>query len=165
MQHYRVPTRLLDWTESPLVALYFAVERCSPNDGALWMLNPLELNRVSRISPDYDRYVPSFDDDTVSNYLPSVLRAEYTTRRDPIAVIGPRNTSRMQAQLGVFTIIHRDATPVECVGDKNHIRKFRIPANAKCEIRKELHLLAVTQFQLFPDLQGLGDFLGGNRNV
>ncbi len=50
MQHYRLPTRLLDWTESILVALYFA---CADNairqreDGALFALNPIKLNMLS----------------------------------------------------------------------------------------------------------------------
>src|SRR5262245_33980240 len=44
MQHYGVPTRLLDWTESPLIALYFAIvdddPRSEKRDGALWVLYP-----------------------------------------------------------------------------------------------------------------------------
>ena len=160
MQHYRVPTRLLDWTESPLVALYFAVDTGHETDGALWILDPTRLNSASRISPDYDRYIPSFEDDATLNYLPSSLRAETISRLEPIAVIGPRNTPRMQAQLGVFTVIHRDPIAIEDVSDHGHVRKYSIPKDAKDTLRKELSTLTVNKFQLFPDLQSLGEILG-----
>lgn len=110
MQHHGVPTRLLDWTESPLMGLYFAVENPDEDeyDGALWVLRPTALNAVSNISPDYPKYIPNFDDNILQNYTPTALASEKVTRMNPIAVIGPRSTPRMQAQLGVFTVIHRD---------------------------------------------------------
>lgn len=47
-QHYGLPTRLVDWTESPLVALHFAVteESRDDTDGALWVLSPSRLNSL-----------------------------------------------------------------------------------------------------------------------
>ena len=166
MQHYRVPTRLLDWSESPLVALYFAVVPHGHSDGAVWVLEPTTLNRASNIVPDDENYIPNLEDeDILNNYLPGVIQAERRSRLQPIAIIGPRNTQRMQAQLGVFTIMHREPIPVEQVGNGEHMRKLIIPHGAKHELRKELALLAIDKFQLFPDLQSLGDILRGDSDA
>jgi hypothetical protein len=51
MQHYGAPTRLLDWTTNILVSLYFATDPRGPQDkdGALWLLNPLTLNKYAGV--------------------------------------------------------------------------------------------------------------------
>lgn len=158
MQHYRLPTRLLDWSESPLVGLYFAVENTKEDssDAALWCLDPRALNQHANIEPKLSGDIPSFSDDEIlENYLPSKVAAERNTKLKPAACIGPRNSRRMYAQQGVFTITHMSPTPIEEVGDRNHIKKLRIPAASKETIRKELKFLGITKLSLFPELENV----------
>ena len=162
MQHYGVSTRLLDWTESPLIATYFALNDENQNknaDGRLWILLPVELNKLSNILPDYSYDIPSFEDEILNNYEPETLASETTSKLFPIATIAPRNSTRMQAQMSVFTISHKDQTPIEQLGDKNHIWCYNIPQSSKQTIMSELKILGITKFQLFPELSSIGHIL------
>jgi hypothetical protein len=47
MQHYNVPTRMLDWTENLLFALYFAVDACGVGQGEVFLLAPRRLNEIA----------------------------------------------------------------------------------------------------------------------
>ena len=77
-QHHGVPTRLLDWTRSPLVATYFAVENTSACDAAVWVIWGMNPNEVRPKSP--------FD-------IKKVMRVS------PLAI-----TPRVQSQSSVFTV-------------------------------------------------------------
>lgn len=163
MQHYGVPTRLLDWSESPLVALYFAVENLEKHgsdDGALWLLYPSELNKNARINnKEEEGFIPSFDDEELESYSVESLKSNSRIQLLPVATIATRNNARIQAQLGVFTIHHHENIPIEDVGDKNHTVKFVIPAASKERIKNQLALLGYTKFQLFPELSSIGDII------
>ena len=162
MQHYGVPTRLLDWSESPLVALYFSVGSLEGEDGALWILKPSELNKHAHIrTAEVDGHVPSFHDEELQNYTIESLRSPDRSNLYPLATIATRNSTRIQAQLGVFTIHHRDPVPIENVGDRSHVRKLRIASGRKATLRRELALLGFSRFQLFPELESVGDILRG----
>lgn len=159
MQHHGAPTRLLDWSESPLVALYFAThdEHISEDlDGAIWFLNPIELNKNISIN-EYDNFIPAYSDkDIIGTYDPEYMKQNTRIQNKPVAMIATRNNPRIQAQQGVFTIHHLDFTPIEDIGDKNHIKKFTIPASAKKSLKKELKMLGITHLQLFPELDSIG---------
>lgn len=156
MQHHRAPTRLLDWTESPLVALFFAVvdESAAHNnvDGALWCLDPISLNKEARLRFAHELELPAFGrDEEINAYLPDRLNNGIADL-NPIAVIAPRSSRRMAAQLGTFTITHRTHTPIEEVGENRHAWRLIIPAAAKPNITEEIFYLRYSELTLFPDL-------------
>lgn len=162
MQHYGLPTRLLDWSESPLVALYFAVGEDgghAAHDAALWCLRPSELNKKANIEDGSEEFfIPSFDDEELENYsLESLASGPKRTRLLPIATIATRNNARIQAQLGVFTIHHLDEVAIEKIGDGSHVEKYTIPASARPIIQKQLSLLGFSKFTMFPELASIGD--------
>jgi hypothetical protein len=154
MQHHRAPTRLLDWSESPLVALYFALQdkKHDDADAVIWCLDPCELNKHSGHAPAFDLDILSFGiDDQLNLYLPSAVN-ERVNRLKPVAAIGPRNSARMVAQSGTFTVMHFQPTAIEEIENKNHIWRFVIPLDSKKIIREELELLGVSEHSIFPDL-------------
>jgi len=161
MQHYGVPTRLLDWTESPLTALYFSVidEKKDDTDAALWSLKPTELNKIANISTSEKNFIPSFDDDELKMYTVEKLSSNPRNKLAPIATIATRNSPRIQAQLGVFTIHHLDDKAIEDFCAVDEVCKYRVPAKAKKNIRKELELLSINKFTLFPELSSIGETL------
>lgn len=161
MQHYGVPTRLLDWSESPMTSLYFAIsdEDNEDNDSALWMLKPIELNKLANIKTSEKNFIPSFDDEYLKNYNIQNVNSNKNLEMSPLATIATRNNSRIQAQLGVFTIHHLDKKPLDEFCSNQEIIKYRIPKDSKSVLRKELDLLSVNKFSLFPELSSIGEIL------
>ena len=158
MQHYGVPTRLLDWTENPLIGLYFAVneEKHYDKDGVLWGLLPKSLNKQYR--PSYAEELPYFGvDDFIDLYLPKNMALERSSRLEPIAAISARESRRLFAQLGVFTITHREVIPIEEAGDKQHVWRLVIPKEEKGNILNELAYLGVNKLALFPELPSVAE--------
>lgn len=163
MQHYGVPTRLLDWSESPLISMYFAVEDWveKPNtDAALWCLWPTALNQNANIIDKVEgQYIPSFEDDELQSYTVDSLRQNTRLELFPVATIATRNNARIQAQMGTFTIHHNKKIAIEEVGDQSHVVKYVIPHADRELLAEELKLLGMTRFSLFPELASVGAIL------
>jgi hypothetical protein len=104
-----------------------------------------------------DRDLPIFEDDDkhLHNYLPSVVASEQQTRLTPAAGIAVRHSKRMQAQHSVFTVTHRDQSPIESVGNGRHIGRYIIPASAKPRIRRQLEALRIDRLSVFPELDNV----------
>lgn len=158
MQHYGVPTRLLDWSENPLTALYFS-SFPSPEDeqdGALWVLKPVLLNSLANISnSDEPNYLPSFDDPEIEGYTLQNVSSNPRISLKPAATIATRNNARIQAQAGVFTIHHKSPQAIEDL-EGEHVQKLVIPAASKIRVRRQLKSLGFTRFHLFPELESVG---------
>lgn len=144
MQHYGIPTRLLDWTENPLVALYFAVEKYKKEkDGTLWLLKPKKLNKLSISSEN----TPLYNDDQIKQHM----SGQSVHQKKPAAILASRNTSRIKSQEGVFTI-HLDNGESIDKDYETYLLKIKIPHNFKGDISNQLQKLGINEFRLFPEL-------------
>jgi len=173
MRHYKLPSRLIDWTENPLIGLYFAVcmresEKIPTTDGVFWCLLPVHLNNWALAWPNDDNHLPMFtenkteysspENETISLYLPSSVQnvtSKEINMRPPAAGICPRTNQRMQAQFSVFTIHHANKIPLESAGDGTHIWRYRIPAGSKDAILNDLKIMGISKRTIFPELDNV----------
>lgn len=162
MQHYGAPTRLLDWTESPLIALYFAV-RDNPGyyDSAVWMLDPYEMNR--RVIKRAEVIAPSApgalekDIRTVMPWLPPRFQKKASLPRNPLAVFPTHFVRRISSQKSCFTVHGaRDTGFDRFRGRGPCLIKIKIPAFSAVSIRHALQTHGIDETTVFPDLEGLG---------
>ncbi|MDX4066616.1 FRG domain-containing protein [Aliarcobacter skirrowii] len=152
MQHYGIPTRLLDWTENPLVALYFAVEDYRNQiDGSLWLLKPKVLNNKAINIPT----IPMYNDKSVSEHMEN---KDAVYAKKPAAILATRNNSRLQIQDGVFTIHMRNGKDIHD-DSSDYLLKIKIPASSKEKIYNQLKLLGINKFRLFPELSNIKDII------
>lgn len=163
MQHYGLPTRLLDWTASLPTAAFFALafedDKHLDEDAAIWQLDPQVLNGCDYLKKQFVFQV-------IMPPVSSLASDAFSMQAAPIAqvaaVTGPDVDIRMAVQQGSFTI-HGDPTPLEDHADaKDFLVKLIVPAAAKKDLAEELRLIGIRRSALFPDLVNLAKELAGD---
>lgn len=161
MQHFGVPTRLLDWSEGALIALYFAV-RNNPGyyDAAVWVLDPYELNK--RVLGMRELICPTISMDSadrkkLKRWLPDPFARKKTKLRpEPIPLFPAHMAQRISSQRSCFTIHGADPNGLDKLEGDDLLIKIVIPSVNVTEIRKELEVYGIDEVNIFPDLDGLG---------
>lgn len=163
MQHYRAPTRLLDWTEGALIALYFATHANQEyHDAAVWVLDPWWLNKkvvkVDEVIPPGSPGLAKADKKRYSPWMPNRFASKKLRKALPVAIYPNYIDRRIVAQRSCFTIHGSRRDSLEDILNKkrDHLAKVIIPSFRVQRIKRELEMSGINEVTVFPDLEGLG---------
>jgi hypothetical protein len=169
-QHHGLPTRMLDWTENPLVALFFAVERYDhPKDGKLFALNAWSLNTDVAFSPKHKAFdqadvvglqtVPTTDHRFFKKYVIDLVGTNVPRTPEAVFPMAFRPQSpfkRSMAQSGVFSIHGTEMRSLEKYASQGlMIESLTIPHKAKHKIFCELFRIGISHGFLFGDANSI----------
>ena len=167
-QHHGLPTRLLDWTYSPYVALHFATTtlRFFGEDGVVWTIDYLRAHEL----------IPSALRDVLRDEGANVFTAEMLDRvarrrtdldnlaeaDDFVLFLEPPSLDdRIVNQYALFSLMSAPDASLDAWVERHHdlVRKIVVPAALKWEVRDKLDQANITERVLFPGLDGLSSWL------
>jgi hypothetical protein len=165
-QHRGLPTRLLDWTYSPLVALHFATADLArmKEDASIWMVNFVEANRA--LPPRLRRMLKRDGSDTatvdVLDTFRSLAAFDRLARKPFVLFMEPPSVDpRITNQFALFSLMPNPAARLDdwLATAPRLARRIVIPAGLKWEVRDKLDQLNINERVLFPGLDGLSRWL------
>jgi hypothetical protein len=154
MQHHGAPTRLIDFTWSPYVAAFFALERTLA-DGVVWAMNPARIDSSRAIKPE------RMDPREKGHFARYFLKGNHR-----FIWMGEPHTMnrRLIAQSGTFAVPGVLDMPIEDIlrdADPENILAKIVLTNPVREVgMRELYRMNITYSTLFPDLDGLAKSMG-----
>ena len=166
MQHYGLPTRMLDWSQSPLVAVFFATEtykQIPDIDACVWVLAPGLLNERE----GFGNCIYPIDADTTQEMLlPAFKHAHHNPelKGKILACSSTENNLRMYAQHSNFTV-HNSPDRLEDICDENMLYKIIIPCERKEYFIESLRVFGITQGAIYPDLDHISSDLKDSYGI
>jgi len=166
-QHHGLPTRLLDWTYSPLVALHFATANFLryDRDGIIWAINYVDTkdylpDQLSLIIEEEGSHI--FTAEMLDRTVKSIAGLQMM-KKDDFAVFfePPSLDQRIVNQYAVFSMMSNPSITISNWLLTKKVRYFQIiiPAELKWEIRDKLDQANINERVLFPGLDGLATWL------
>ena len=174
MQHNRCPTRLLDWSESPLVAAFFATENIARKnnfeyDRAVYALDPIRFNKMSNIDHFPNTWTQQSTLQTIKfafgtqDELVNGQCIPYLEK--PVAIYPSTIHARISSQKGCFTLHGNDKRDIVSIFEKSSLIeegffiKYIIPKEHVVSIFNDINNLGIRYSTLFPDIEGLSQEL------
>lgn len=162
-QHHGVPTRLLDWTYSPLVAAHFATATPSrEQDRAIWRLDWRAVHRRFGF-PELSLFTRDLDDtlnEGRGTLTPWMLFEDWPENREFACMVEPPSLdARIVAQSAVFTFMSDTTCSFDAFLERNELAsaltRFVVRAPDVACVRDQLDLVGMDERRLFPDLDGV----------